>query len=150
MSDSIASFGAKIALVATSTFPAGILITQFADDADSLDSASIQLGDAAMGPNGDMVTWHKPAIIPITLNIIPDSVDDINLSILAENNRVGAGKLSVQDDITLVIAYPSGRTISYSGGMISDAVLGLPSTSAGRMKSKPYSFKFDNIVQVFA
>lgn len=142
----IAGFGLQINLIASVTFPAGIVITQFADDADPFDIPSIQIADKAMGLNGDMVVWGKANPIALTLNVIPQSDDDRNLAILAEANRVGKGKSGARDRITLTGVYPDGRTVTLNEGAIMDAMPGDSVASAGRLKSKAYIFAFENKV----
>jgi uncharacterized protein YijF (DUF1287 family) len=99
-----------------------------------------------MGLNGDMVTWSTAQPLVITLNVIPNSDDDKNLYVLAEANRVAKGKTSAHDKITIAFTYPSGEVRTLSNGVITDAMLGNGVASAGRMKSKPYVFKFENQV----
>lgn len=142
----IGGYGLQITLRASVTFPIGITLTQFADDADPFDSASIQLADKAMGLNGDLITWSKAVPLPAVLNLIPNGDDDNNMGILAEANRVGKGKRSVKDIITMVVSYPDGRTVTYAPGKLTDAMLGNSVASSARMKSKPYVFAFENKV----
>lgn len=140
----ISAFGLRIILRASNTFPQGVVLTQFADDADPFDTPSQQIADKGMGLNGDMVTWSKANPIVATLNVIPDTDDDRALSVLFEANRVGRGKASARDVITLVACYPGGRTVTYTPGKITDGTPGRPVSSAGRMKTKPYTFAFEN------
>ncbi len=140
----VSGFGFAIRLVASNTFPSGITITQFADDADPFDTPAIQLADKAMGLNGDLVVWSKASPIEVTLNIIAGSDDDINLGILAEANRVGQGKLSAMDIISLTAGYPDGRVLVLNTGKITNGAVGASIASAGRLKTKPYTFTFQN------
>lgn len=147
MSQDISGFGLQINLKASVTFPQGIVLTQFSDDQDPFDSPSIQITDKAMGLNGDMVTWSKANPILATVSLIAGSDDDRNLAVLFEANRVGKGKNSVRDILTLTAIYPDGRTVTYTEGKITD---GMPSNgvaSAGRLKSKSYQFAFENKVE---
>lgn len=144
MSGEIGGFGLQISLIASQTFPAGIIITQFADDADPLDSAAIEIASAAMGLNGDLVTWSKAAPIPMAINVIPQSDDDRNLAVLAEANRVGKGKRSVRDIITATVIYPDGTTTIVSKGKLLTSMAMSSVASSSRMKSKPYGFGFQN------
>ena len=80
--ENIGGFGFKAILTASETFPVGIQLTQFADDADPFDSPVIKIRDTAMGLNGDLLAWGKAVPIPITFNIIPHSDDDLNLSVI--------------------------------------------------------------------
>lgn len=141
----ISAFGIRVRLVASVTFPAGIDITQFADDADSLDVPQQQIADKAMGVNGDLIVWSKANPLLTTLNVIPASEDDRNLSVLLEANRVARGKRSARDTITLTAIYPDGRTQTWSQGKITDGIPGNALASSGRMKSKPYMFAFESL-----
>ncbi len=143
MSD-ISGFLTEIVLVASSTFPAGISITEFADDADPIDVPSIPLYATAMGLNGDLLTWSSANPITATVNVIPQSGNDVNLGILAEANRTGKGKTSARDIITLTLLFPNGSGVILTQGSITDAMLSNSVASAGRLKSKPYAFAFEN------
>jgi hypothetical protein len=142
--ENISGFGLVVNLLATKTFPAGIIITAFADDADPLDIPSLQIGDSAMGLNGDLIGWSKANPIKMTLDVIPASDDDINLSILLEANRPGKNKTPARDLITAVLAYPSGAIVTLTTGIITDGMPVNSVASAGRLKSKSYSFAFEN------
>lgn len=143
----ISAYGIRLRLVASVTFPAGIDITQFADDADSVDVPSQQIADKAMGVNGDLVVWSKANPINLTINVIPNTEDDRNLAVLLEANRVGRGKRSARDIITATAVYPGGRTITWSNGAITDGIPGNALASSGRMKSKPYLFSFEQLAR---
>ncbi len=149
MSNDVSGFGSYVTVIGSVTYPQGINVTQFADDADPLDMPSIQIMDKAMGLNGDLITWNKANPLPLTINVIPGSEDDINLSILAENNRVGKGKNSSRDTITLNVIYPDGSKLQFVQGKITDAMFGNSIASAGRLKSKAYIFHFENKVETF-
>lgn len=141
----ISVFGIRVQVVASQTFPAGINITQFADDADPFDAPSMQIRDKAMGVNGDLISWSKANPIPVTLNVVPNSEDDKNLSVLFEANRVGKGKQGARDVISITAVYPDGKTASFSQGVITDGQPANSAQSSGRMKSKAYAFAFENV-----
>jgi len=141
----ISVFGIRVQVVASQTFPAGINITQFADDADPFDAPSMQIRDKAMGVNGDLISWSKANPIPVTLNVVPNSEDDKNLSVLFEANRVGKGKQGARDVISITAVYPDGRTASFTQGVITDGQPANSAQSSGRMKSKAYAFAFENV-----
>lgn len=144
MVNDISGFGSQVNLIASVTFPAGFSVTQFADDTDPFDQPSVQIADKAMGLNGDLLTWSTANPLPLTLAVVPGSDDDRNLSVLAEANRVGKGKNSARDIITLVAIFPDGKTETFVSGKITDAMLGKSIASAGRQKSKVYMFSFEN------
>lgn len=140
----ISAFGIRVQIVASVTFPAGINVTQFADDGDSLDVPSQQIADKAMGVNGDLITWSKANPITITLNVIPNSEDDKNLQVLLEANRAGRGKRPARDVITMTAVYPDNTSRTWTAGAITDGIPGNSLASSGRFKTKPYAFAFEN------
>lgn len=141
----ISGFGLRARLVASVTFPNGVEITQFADDADPLDAPSQQVADKAMGLNGDLITWKKANPVIATLNVVPNQDDDKNLAILLEANRVGRGKQAARDVITMTLVYPDGKTKNLTSGVITDGMPMNGVASAGRLKTKAYAFAFENI-----
>jgi hypothetical protein len=140
----ISGFGLRVRLVASATFPAGITITQFADDADPLDLAAIEVAATGMGVNGDLLVWSRANAIPAVLNVIPNSDNDRDLGILLEANRPGRGKNPARDVVTMTIIYPDGRSTTLSPGAITNGMSGNSVASAGRLKTKPYTFAFEN------
>lgn len=143
----ISGYGISTNIVADTTFPSGFDVTQFADDADPVDATSLQLADKAMGINGDLIVWSKAAPLLVTIAVIPGSDDDRNLAVLAEANRTAKGKSPARDIIDMTINYPDGSTATLSNGKITDAIPMQSVASAGRMKSKPYAFVFENMVK---
>jgi hypothetical protein len=146
--EQVGGFGLIIQIIASKTFPAGFTLTQFADDADPFDTPNIDIADTAMGLNGDMLAWSKPNVLKANINIIPKSDDDRNLSVLAEANRVGKGKASVRDVITMVVIYPDGSSVTQTPGAIISAPPSPSVSSAGRIKTRMYGFGFENKVEV--
>jgi len=138
----VSALGTKVQLTASVTFPQGITISQFADDADGFDMPSIQIGDAAKGTNGDLVTWSKAAVETVTLNVIPGTDNDKDLKTLFDANKAVVGKVPARDVIKLVITHPDGTVDTKEGGVCTDYIPGMPFASSGRNKTKPYAFKF--------
>lgn len=147
MSD-ISGVGLSVRILASNTFPIGFVVDEFADDSDPLDFAAIQLAETAMGLNGQLIRWAKATPIPMVMNVIPDSNQDVSLAILAEANRVGRGKTSAKDEITAIVTYPDRAPVTLTGGAIIEAPSSSSTASAGRKKSKAYTFNFENKVGV--
>jgi len=143
--NNVGGFGFKAILVGSITFPVGITLTQFADDADPFDSPAIKVKETAMGLNGDLLFWGKATPIPVTLNLIPGSDDDKALQMLAAVNRVGAGKVPVRDEIQASLIFPDGSKIMAINGVLVEAPMASSVSSSGRLKSKSYTFNFENI-----
>ncbi len=141
---SVTGFGIVVTLVASNTFPTGLPITQFSDDTDPVLINDVRIADTAMGLNGDLLVWAKAAPLPMTLNVIPGSADDVNLQILANANRVAQGKNSANDVISATIVYADGSTVVLTGGLVTDAAFGRGVQSSGRQRTKTYSFLFSN------
>lgn len=139
----VSGFGTTLNLIASNTFPSGFLISAFADDADPFDMPSIEIKGSAMGLNGDLIVWSKATPLGLTVAVIEGSDADTNLGIVFEANRVSLGKASVGDVITVTAVYPSGRTITLDGGVMTNGMPGPSVASAGRLKTKVYMFKFE-------
>lgn len=139
---SVTGFGIVVTLIASNTFPSGLPITQFADDTDPILINDVKIADTAMGLNGDLLTWSRAVPLPMTVNVIPGSDDDINLQILANANRVAQGKNSANDVISATIVYPDGSAVVLTSGVITDASFGRGVQSSGRQRTKTYSFLF--------
>ncbi len=148
MTINVSGFGLSIAMRASNTFPNGLTITAFADDADPLDSANYAAADTGTGLNGDLVVWSRASHQEIVISVIPMSDDDRNLEILLNANRVGKNKSGARDIIDAVINYPDQSKGTCSNGAIIDGSL-LPSiASNGKTKSRQYRFRFESTVKV--
>jgi hypothetical protein len=79
--------------------------------------------------------------------MIPFSPGEVNLDLLLEANRVAKGKTGARDKINIVWNYPNGVVATMSSGkMISGPVVPNVS-SAGRVKSRSYRFRFERITK---
>jgi hypothetical protein len=145
MSQDISIFGLVGNVTASNTFPNGFNISAFADDADPLDSPDLDIADMSMGPNGDSITWSRPQLIEIVVNLIPQTQDDQNMTVLMDANRVAKGKSSARDSITIVWTYPNGMTVTASDGKLVTAPAVQSGTAAGRAKTKRYAFRFAQV-----
>ena len=88
----ISASGISLLVKGSVTFPNGFTVTQFADDADPFDLPALEIAATAMNLNGELVTWSAPQPINPSLNVIPGSEDDNNLSALFEANRAAQGR----------------------------------------------------------
>lgn len=145
----ISGFGSSVTLVASTSYPLGFTINKAADDADFIELAVLTIADAAKGLNGDLITFSKANPIDLTLNVIPESQDDINLGIIFQANAPVLGRALVQDIITLNIVYPNGSYAQLLNGIMVSGIPGNSVASAGRLKTKPYAFKFESIIWSF-
>lgn len=139
------AIGVALRCVASESFPAGFTITEFADDADPFDIPAIDIATPAMNVNGDLVVFSAPTPITITISVIPGSDADNNLAVIFEANRAAKNKRHARDEITLVGTYPDGSSLKLSEGKMTNGMPGNSPASAGRIKSKTYSFAFQNL-----
>lgn len=144
MSLNVTGFGSTLYITASETFPIGFPITQFPKDVDPLEVSVQPITEVEMGVNGDMMTWASANPIEVKISVIPDDTDDLNLSILHNANRVSRGKTSAGDVITLVVVLPSGKISRYTNGVITDGPPAGSVSSAGRIKTKTYTFMFED------
>lgn len=142
----VSATGLKARIVSLPTFPSGFDITQFADDTDPFSSENVDVADTGVALNGDLVPWSKPSKITATIGVLPGTQEAKNLDTLLIVNRATKGKLSAQDVVTLVVTYPNGSTKVGMNGVI---VSGPPvdsGSSEGRLKTREYTFHFENVV----
>ncbi len=145
----ISAFGIQVSLIASNTYPVGITLTQFSDDTDAIDVPVLQIADTAMGINGDLIAWSKANPIKFTLSVLPNTDNDRMLGILFEANRPGRGKTGAQDVITLNIQYPAGNVVQLVNGVMVDGFPFSGAQSTGRLKTKTYSFSFEQRIGGF-
>jgi hypothetical protein len=142
----ISGFGSVIAIIASNTFPIGFPITNFADDADAFDFPSIAIADAAMGVNGDFISWAKAVPLKGTISVVVGSLSDQALQTIAKNNRPSQNKQNAGDIITMTEVLPDGTTATWTGGKMTEAPFGKSLSSAGRLKTRTYGFAFESVV----
>ena len=106
----------------------------------------MDIADAEMGLNGDLITWAKAVRLNAILAVIPGSADDLNLQILLDANRVAQGKNSVQDLITLTMVYPDTSQVTLTNGKLLSGMPGRSIASSGKQKTKVYGFAFESKV----
>lgn len=146
----VSATGFTLVLKASETFPNGFTISEVADDADPFDIPAVEIASTAMNVNGDLVTWSSPQPMNATVNVIPASEADKNLSILWDANRAARGKRHARDIITLVASYPDGSTKTFSEGKMTSGMPGGSVASGGRIKSNAYVFAFQDFSQTRA
>lgn len=143
--NNISGFGLRVVITASNTFPNGFTISAFADDSDPFDFPELTTSETAMGLNGDQLAWNNANPVAVTLNVIPNSEDDRNLDTLFSANRAARGRQSAQDEITMSGIYPDGSTVELVAGVTTTYIPSSSVASAGRLKSKPYNFSFEDV-----
>lgn len=142
--EDISGIGITVTIFASKTYPAGLTISQFADDADPLDLPDIEILSEGMNVNGELVTWLTPKPLTVDINVIPNTEDAKNLDILFDANRPAYKKVAVRDVITFVVNYPDGKKKVLNNGRPKTYAPASGIASAGRYKSRHYQFVFEN------
>lgn len=140
----ISGYGLTITMLASNTFPVGVLLTNWPDDQDPLSFPEVDIADGEVGVNGDLIVWSKGAKIPCTISCIPDSPTDLQLAVLFQANRVGKNKIGARDIIQMGVIQGNNNFGTFTNGII---VSGPPFNgvqSSGRMKTKSYGFIFES------
>ncbi|HBN5911612.1 hypothetical protein OA40_16525 [Morganella morganii] len=140
----VSATGLALVVQASKTFPTGIFITQFADDADPLDLPAVDIAQTGMDINGNLVSWSTPTPQTVTINVLPGSEEDKNLAILFEANIAKKGRRHAGDIITIVASYGDGSTTIARNGKMTNGSRGNSAASAGRLKTKAYTFVFQD------
>jgi hypothetical protein len=142
----ISGFGLKVTVIATGTYPSGIVLTKFPDDTDPLDFPDVDIAEYFSGLNGDLIKNQHPQPIEVNLSVIAKTADAAYLETLFNANRVGLNRRSNNDVITLIVAYPDGtiRTCINGGvrsGKIADSI-----ASDGRTATRVFGFTFEDVI----
>lgn len=146
----VSASGFSVALIASKTFPASALLTHFADDTDPFDIPDITAAEVAMDVNGNLISWSTPTPQEIVISVLPGSEEEKNLSILLEANTAKRGRRPAGDMITMVASYPDGSVVTARNGKILSGSRGVGVASSGRLKTKSYSFAFQDFDAVRA
>ena len=143
----VSATGFSLHLRASVKFPSGFQLTVFADDADPFDLPVVTAAEVASDINGNMISWSTPTPQQIVINVLPGGEEDENLSILLEANIAKRGRRHAADVITLVGTYADGSTTVGRNGKILSGSRGKSVASAGRLKTKTYTFAFQDFDQ---
>ncbi len=138
----ISTAGSGITIFSLTSFPMGFRLSSFADDADSLSVEQTEVSGFEKLYDGNIFAFDKTSPIMLTVGVIPNTEDDINLKILLQKRKSNPTFLSLPDTITMVISYADGgRNVLSNGVMVSGSIAD-SMQSGGRKKSNSYSFAF--------
>ncbi|HEJ9485632.1 hypothetical protein EHE21_12180 [Proteus sp. GOKU] len=146
----ISATGLSLIIQASNTFPAGIPITTFSDEGDPLDLPAVDITATAVDINGNLVSWSAPTPQTVTINVLAGSEEDENLAILLDANTARRGRRHASDIITLVASYGDGSITTARNGRITNGSRGNSISNNARLKSKQYTFIFQDFDRVRA
>lgn len=86
--------------------------------------------------------FYKTSPIKLSLTVIPNSTDDINLKILLQMRKSDPVILRGMDSTSMIISYPDGGRVILSNGSILSGPLADSIQASGRKKGNTYKFAF--------
>jgi hypothetical protein len=112
----ISGKGLKVKLFASVSFPLGIDVEVFADDANAIETSNFTTKQAGMTTNGTILIWENMQPINCVINVAASGSSYKSLSTLFELNRAEEGKLSANDSISIIATLPDGEEHSFMNG----------------------------------
>lgn len=138
----ISGFGTKVQIVALQSFPVGFTVEAFTDDQDALTIENIESVGYQLTYDGGICMYDKAAVVRVSLSVIPNTADDINLKLLLAARKGGFKWLPIQDVTSMLVSYPDGGKVAFSNGTIISGPLGDSIQQSGRRKSNTFTFVF--------
>lgn len=123
-------------------------ITYLPDDTDPFDAANITIGDAAMGTNGNIITWSSAAMVEFTVAVIPKSPSHVALATVFNGNAIAPGKVPNNDVITFSRVMPDGSTVVIKNAKMTGGAPLMSMASSGRVKTVSYTFKAPPVLEI--
>lgn len=120
----------------------GFRLKSFADDLDALTVDAAEVSGFERLYDGNIFSFDKTSPITLSVGIIPNTEDDINLKIILQKRKSTPSILQLADDVTMVIAYADGGRNVLSNGSILGGSIVDSLASHGRKKSNEYHFVF--------
>jgi hypothetical protein len=138
----ISSAGSGITIFSVSSFPMGFQLSAFADDVDPLSIQATEVSGFERLYDGTIFSFDKTSPILLSVGVIPNTEDDINLKILLQKRKSNSNALPLPDGVTMVISYADGGRNVLSHGSILAGSIADSLMSQGRKKGNEYHFVF--------
>lgn len=135
-----------------------ISVTQFSDEGTPFECPDVDLSDNKKNLNGQMISSRTPSVYTVSLTVIPGSLEDAELTKLAQKSALMPGSVSPIKDIAVTyikLFLPEinessesvgKRVFLWRNGRMKSGPTG-PSTSAeGRMAARTFTFELEQFV----
>lgn len=142
----VSAIGFKILVKDTKIFPNGFTINRTADGTDPFGFGTVTVGEATMDANGHLTYATSPNPTEFTLNLLPTSEEDINMSLLFEAHRPRLGVARTGGDISVTVMYADGTSVTAKNCKF---LTGDPKRSIqapSRYKNKVYTFACEDYI----
>jgi len=141
----ISGHGTGIVVLALKSFPFGFTLSNFADDEDPIKAKDIEPFGYEVLYDGSIFPHAKASPVEVSVAVIPNSEDDINLKILLASKPDSLSFLPFEDVTSMVITYPDGGRVVLSNGTIIRGPALDSIQATGRRKGNVYTFAFGSI-----
>lgn len=139
----VSAYGTTVIVIALNSFPVGFSISEFTDDVSQpLIIEPTETTGYEILYDGKLFFYDKGAPIKVSVSVIPESRDDINLKVLLQARKGAPSLIPLPDVTSMVITYPDGGRIVLSYGSIISGPFGTSLASSGRRAGNTYTFVF--------
>lgn len=141
----VSAFGTKCYLLASTTYPTGFTIRNFADDVDPIILDPIIIAQSKRDVNGKFYSSGKGAVIPVSISVIAGSSEEVSLATIVRSNFNSTAVRPAMDEINLTLSYQDGTVVIFTQGRM---ISGPPSPSivmSGRSKSSTFIVHFGGV-----
>ena len=146
------SFAGSSVAISWSGGGSGLIITQFMDDANPIDIQDVEVSTVGVNCNGSMIRNAKPNLIMISVTVIPNSRDDVELRKMWKQFRVqGSGNKDWSNSVSLTVnlgtqdAKTAMKAYSYTNGTMVSGPGGPVANAEGKMQGRTYTFAFCSV-----
>lgn len=138
----LSGFGTGITIVSTGTFPQGFTLKQFSDDEEPLSIENTEVAGYEKLYDGSIFTFDKTSPLLLSVGIMPNTDDDMNMKILLQMRKSSKQILPLPDTTSMIIGYPDGGKVAMSNGTMLSGPLADSLSAQGRKKGNVYHFVF--------
>lgn len=142
----VSALGFKILVQDSRVFPRGFTINRTADGADPFAFSTVTVGSVTSDANANIVYRTTPNPTEFTINLLPTSEEDKNMSLLFECHRPRPGVPKTGGEITITVIYNDGSSTT---AIKCYFLTGDPKRSIqgdSRYKNKVYTFACEDYV----
>lgn len=140
--EQVGGFGTTVSILAMKTFPAGFVLSKFADDVAPIEFGETQIADHEFLVDGGLFSFETSSAVTVKIGVIAGTEDDENLSILFNANKSIFRVGGIPDLMVMTINYPHQAPIVLNAGYMRTGRAGTTISETGRGKGKIYEFVF--------
>jgi len=119
-----------------------IYITDFADDQDPITIDDVNIAEGFYDANGKLCRRGKIEPVNCHIAVIPSSDGELAMNEFVLNNLTLTNG-SAYSTCNMTVFYRSGKKTEFCNGFLTSSSMGYAATSAGRIRTKNYSFCFE-------